>query len=261
MRIERLSVSRGLSNGRARAHGTYSWVSMKTLSVLIPIFNEERTVLQLVDQLSHLPRGTIDQCIFVDDGSTDRSVELLIKALATVSFSHLLLKKENGGKASAIREGAKSLTTTHVVILDSDLELATSDIEKLWEVVIRGQSDFVFGYRRFLAHSSFTWRYSRGNQLISNLYGLFFNEVITDIMCGYKLIPSNILQQLPYKYKKFGLEIEIPMHMWQFCQRPYEVEVAYKARTRAEGKSISIIDAIAVVFSMATFRLRNRRVN
>ena len=232
---------------------------MSTLAVLIPIFNEERTISQLVDQLSHLPRGTVDQCIFVDDGSTDRSVELLIEALTTVSFPHLLLKKENGGKASAIKEGAKSLTTSHVVILDSDLELATPDIEKLWEVVLRGESDFVFGYRKFLSHSSFTWRYSRGNQLISNLYGLFFNEVITDIMCGYKLIPSKSLQQLPYRYKKFGLEIEIPMHMWQLRQRPYEVEVSYKARSRAEGKSISVKDALAVILSMATFRITHRR--
>jgi glycosyltransferase involved in cell wall biosynthesis len=233
---------------------------MSTLAVLIPIFNEERTISQLVDQLTHLPEGTVNQFIFVDDGSTDRSVELLTQALTTSGFLYLLLKKENGGKASAIREGAKSLTTSHVVILDSDLELATSDIAILWEVVKRGESDFVFGYRKFLAHSSFTWRYSRGNQLISNLYGLFFNEVITDIMCGYKLIPSNFLQQLPYRYKKFGLEIEIPMQMWQLRQRPYEVEVSYKARTRAEGKSISVIDAIRVIFSMITFRITNRRI-
>ena len=232
---------------------------MSTLAVLIPIFNEERTISQLVDQLSQLPRGTVDQCIFVDDGSSDRSVELLIQALTTVSFPHLLLKKENGGKASAIKEGAKSLTTSHVVILDSDLELSTSDIAKLWAVVKDGESDFVFGYRKFLAHSSFTWRYSRGNQLISNLYGLFFNEVLTDIMCGYKLIPSKSLQQLPYRYKKFGLEIEIPMHMWQLRQRPYEVEVSYKARSRAQGKSISVKDALAVIFSMAAFRITHRR--
>ena len=210
-------------------------------------------------QLSELPLGTIKQCIFVDDGSTDRSVELLIQALTTVSFPHLLLKKENGGKASAIKEGAKSITTSHVVILDSDLELSTSDISNLWEIVQDGESDFVFGYRKFLAHSSFTWRYSRGNQLISNLYGLFFNEVITDIMCGYKLIPSKSLQQLPYRYKKFGLEIEIPMHMWKLRQRPFEVEVSYKARSRAEGKSISVKDALAVILSMAIFRITHRR--
>jgi glycosyltransferase involved in cell wall biosynthesis len=233
---------------------------MKTLSALIPIFNEERTIAQLVRELANLPSGTIEKAIFVDDGSTDRSVELLTQALMNVEFPYQLFQKENAGKASAIKAGAKHLSTSHVVILDSDLELATSDIAKLWEIVQKDESDFVFGYRTFLSHSSFTWRYSRGNQLISNLYGLFFNEVITDIMCGYKLIPSQVLQQLPYKYKKFGLEIEIPMHMWQLRQRPYEVEVAYRARTRAEGKSISVKDAFAVISSMATFRMTHRRI-
>lgn len=108
---------------------------MKTLSVLVPIFNEERTIAQLVGQLSELPVGTIDQCIFVDDGSTDCSVDLLTKALIQSDLPHLILRKENAGKASAIRVGAKHLSTSHVVILDSDLELATSDIAKLWEVV------------------------------------------------------------------------------------------------------------------------------
>ena len=232
---------------------------MKTLAVLIPIFNEERAISQLVAQLSILPKGTVSQYVFVDDGSTDNSVNLLSQALVVVNFPYLLLKKENGGKASAVREGAIHLTTSHVVILDSDLELATSDIARLWAVVQDGESDFVFGYRKFLAHSSFTWRYSRGNQILSNLYGLFFNEVITDIMCGYKLIPTSTLQQLPYKYKKFGIEIEIPMIMWKNHQRTYEVEVSYKARSRAEGKSISVTDALRVILSMIMFRISNKR--
>ena len=232
---------------------------MKTLTALIPFYNEERTIRELVQQLDALPKGTLSDCIFVDDGSRDTSLEILKSGLETVHFNFQIISKENGGKASAIKEGARSLTTSHVVILDSDLELATSDIEKLWRAVQEGESDFVFGYRKFLAHSSFTWRYSRGNQLISNLYGLFFNEVITDIMCGYKLIPSTSLQQLPYRYKKFGLEIEIPMHMWQSSQRPYEVEVSYKARSRAQGKSISVKDALAVILSMTTFRITHRR--
>ena len=125
---------------------------MSSLTVLIPIFNEERTISKLVGQLSELPPGTIDQCIFVDDGSTDSSVELLTQALSQSNLPHLILRKENAGKASAIKDGAKHLSTSHVVILDSDLELATSDIAKLWEVVQRDESDFVFGYRTFLAH-------------------------------------------------------------------------------------------------------------
>jgi len=232
---------------------------MKTLTALIPFFNEEKTLPELIRQLSELPTGILEQCIFVNDGSTDKSEIQLKAALIELNLPHQLISKINGGKASAIREGAQSITTTHVVILDSDLELNTSDITKLWSIVQNGEADYVFGYRKFLAHSSFTWRYSRGNQLISNLYGLLFNEVITDIMCGYKLIPASTLKDLPYKYKKFGLEIEIPMNMWRMRQRPYEIEVSYKARTRAEGKSISVLDAIAVTFSMATFRLLHRR--
>ena len=232
---------------------------MKTLTALIPFFNEERTIVELVGQLDSLPGGILTECIFVDDGSTDSSSQLLSKALAGVHFKSHIITKANGGKASAIKEGAKALTTTHVVILDSDLELTTSDIERLWHVVQSDENDFVFGYRKFLAHSSFTWRYSRGNQILSNLYGLFFNEVITDIMCGYKLIPTSSLQQLPFKYKKFGIEIEIPMNMWKNHQRAYEVEVSYKARSRAEGKSISVSDAVRVILSMIVFRLSNKR--
>ena len=232
---------------------------MKTLTALIPFFNEERTIAELVRQLDSLPGGILTECIFVDDGSTDSSSQLLSKALASVHFKSHIITKANGGKASAIKEGAKALTTSHVVILDSDLELATSDIERLWQVVQSGENEFVFGYRAFLAHSSFTYRYSRGNQLISNVYGIFFNEVITDIMCGYKLVPTHTLQSLPFRYKRFGVEIEIPMQMWLNHQRPYEVDVEYRARTRAQGKSISVKDAIAVISAMAIFRITNRR--
>jgi len=232
---------------------------MKTLTVLVPIFNEDRTIQELVRQLDRIKHEVISECIFVNDGSSDSTLNLLNESLEQVGFKYQVLTKENGGKASAIRSGAKLVSTTHVVILDSDLELETSDVQVFWNTVTDGKSDFVFGYRKFLAHSSFTYRYSRGNQVLSNLYGIFFNEVITDIMCGYKLVPTHVLQELPYKFKKFGLEIEIPMQMWKKRMRPYEVEVHYHARTRAEGKSISVIDAVAIILAMAYFRLSNRR--
>ena len=232
---------------------------MKTLTVLIPIFNEKRTLPELIRQLSELPPGLFHECIFVDDGSSDGSLEILKGLVVEFAIPHQIISQENQGKAGAIKSGSKNLQTTHVVILDSDLELATSDIMRLWNSVHSENSDYVFGYRTFLSHSSFTWRYSRGNQVISNIYGLFFNEVVTDIMCGYKLVPSSFLQDLPFKYKKFGLEIEIPMQMWVKNLRPYEIEVSYKSRTRSEGKSISVKDAFHVIASMATFRLKQKR--
>ena len=232
---------------------------MKTLTVLVPIFNENRTIQELVRQLEEIQDGVISECIFVNDGSTDSTLELLNVALSNVRFKHQVISQKNGGKASAIHAGAKLVTTSHVIILDSDLELETGDVKVFWKIVTDGRSDIVFGYRKFLAHSSFTYRYSRGNQVLSNLYGIFFNEVITDIMCGYKLVPTNVLKDLPYKFRKFGLEIEIPMQMWKKRMRPYEVEVKYHARTRAEGKSITVKDAIAIIISMAAFRVSNRR--
>jgi len=232
---------------------------MKTLSVIVPFFNEERTLPELVRQLSELPKEIVNSVIFVNDGSNDKSLLLLEATLQTSTLNYKVVNKINGGKASAIKEGVNHVETTHVVILDSDLELATSDLTKLWHIVQSDLSDVVFGYRRFLAQSSFTWRYSKGNLLISNLYGILFNEVITDIMCGYKLVPTNILKSLNYRYRRFGLEIEIPMKLWQEKIRPYEIEVSYKARTRAEGKSISIQDAIIIIFSLVHFRTMNRR--
>jgi len=230
---------------------------MKSLTVLVPLYNESRTIEELVYQLKNLPNQTFVEAIFVDDGSTDNSVELLERACVNAKLPNRIIKKSNGGKASAILEGTKFLKTTHVVILDSDLELAPNDITKLWEIVLKDSSDFVF--RRFLSHSSFTYRYSRGNQVISNIYGLLFNVIVTDIMCGYKLVPSNFLKQLKFKYKRFGLEIEIPMNMWLSRSRAYEVEVSYQARSRAEGKSISVLDAFRIILSMVLFRITHRR--
>ena len=230
---------------------------MNTLTVLVPIFNESRTIQELVRQLEGIQNGVITECIFVNDGSTDSTLILLEESLRKVEFKYQVISQVNGGKASAIHAGAKLLKTSHVIILDSDLELETSDVEVFWKIVTEGKSDFVFGYRKFLAHSSFTYRYSRGNQALSNLYGIFFNEMITDIMCGYKLVPSLVLQELPYKFRKFGLEIEIPMQMWKKRMRPYEVEVRYHARTRAEGKSITVKDAIAIIFSMGYLDVAN----
>ena len=232
---------------------------MKTLTVLIPIFNEAKTLPELLRQLAELPAGLYEECVFVDDGSTDSSSEILNRLTKNFGIPNQIIRQENKGKAGAIKAGSQVLRTSHVVILDSDLELVTKDIARMWDVVLSGESNFVFGYRAFLSHSSFTWRYSRGNQLISNIYGVLFNEVVTDIMCGYKLIPSDFLLKLPFKYRKFGLEIEIPMDMWKKGLRPYEIGVAYKARTRSEGKSISVKDAIHIVAALIMFRVTHKR--
>ena len=228
---------------------------MKTLTVIVPIFNEARSIPQLVNEISELPKGVVSEVIFVNDGSSDNSVELLEGALSKTHLNYQVITKNNGGKASAIQAGVVGVHSTHSLILDADLELATTDILKLWDVVLSGRSETVFGYRSFLAQSSFTYRYAKGNHVISNLYGLLFNAVITDIMCGYKLVPTPMLQSLPFKFKKYAIEIEIPIHLWENKIRPFEVQVEYFPRSRAEGKGITVHDAVSIISSMIWYRI------
>ena len=210
-------------------------------------------------QLSELPQGTFEECIFVNDGSTDKSLDLIKSALVSYPVPHRIVNKQNGGKASAIKEASSLLETSHVVILDADLELNTFDIVRMWEAVLQEKSDIVFGYRSFRAQSAFTYRYARGNQFLSHLYGVLFNEVITDIMCGYKLLPSRHLRSCPLNYSKYGVEVEIPLHLWLQRLRPYEVLVDYKPRSREEGKVIGTKDALRVILNLFYFRITKAR--
>jgi glycosyltransferase involved in cell wall biosynthesis len=232
---------------------------MKTLTVVIPFFNEERSISELVSQISKLPDGTLEHCVFINDGSTDSSLSLLESALAKTSLSYSIINKVNGGKASAIREASKVLETTHAVILDADLELNTSDIVRMWDVVLQDKSEIVFGYRSFRAQSAFTYRYARGNQFLSHFYGILFNEVITDIMCGYKLLPTRHFKDCPFRYSRFAVEIEFPLHLWIQRLRPYEILVDYKPRSREEGKVIGVKDAIQIILDLVYFRITRAR--
>jgi len=232
---------------------------MKTLTALIPFFNEERTIGELVHQLSRLPTGTLTHCVFVNDGSSDRSLDLLEEALRKTHLSHSIISKVNGGKASAIREASQLIDTSHAVILDADLELNTFDIVKIWDVVLQEKSDIVFGYRSFRAQSAFTYRYARGNQFLSHFYGILFNEVITDIMCGYKLLPTKFFKEFPFRYSHFAIEVEFPLHLWLQRLRPYEVLVDYKPRSREEGKVIGVKDALQIMFNLIIFRAQMAR--
>jgi glycosyltransferase involved in cell wall biosynthesis len=232
---------------------------MKTLTALIPFFNEERTIGELVHQLSQLPPATLEHCVFVNDGSSDRSLDLLEEALRKTNLSHSIISKVNGGKASAIREASKVLETSHAVILDADLELNTFDIVRMWDVVLQEKSEIVFGYRSFRAQSAFTYRYARGNQFLSHFYGILFNEVITDIMCGYKLLPTKYFKECPFKYSRFAIEVEFPVHLWLQRLRPFEILVDYKPRSREEGKVIGVKDALQIILDLIYFRITKAR--
>lgn len=232
---------------------------MSTLSILIPVFNEARTVARLGSDLSALPQGFLHDIVIVDDGSSDGSASQLHKFLSSQGVKSVLIRKKNGGKGTAIIAGIPHCTGTHMIIFDADLELDVADLPRLFAPVLAGKSDTVFGIRKFSSHSSFTYRYVMGNKFLSHFYGLLFNHYLTDIMCGGKLLPLDLWKKLHLKLHGFTTEAEIAAKVWSAGYTPWEVEINYAPRTREEGKGITVFDAVKIIFLLLSLRMRLRR--
>jgi glycosyltransferase involved in cell wall biosynthesis len=232
---------------------------MAKLSILIPVFNEARTVDALGRGLADLPAGFIHEVIIVDDGSTDGSASRLSEILTSEHISNKLVTKANGGKGTAIISGIPECTGTHMVIFDADLELAVSDLVALFQPVLDGKAEVVFGIRKFSSQSSFTYRYVLGNHFLSHYYGVLFNRFLSDIMCGGKLLPVALWKELDLKLHGFTTEAEIAAKVWSAGYTPWEVPIKYSPRTREEGKGITVLDAVKIILLLTTLRLRLRR--
>ena len=196
---------------------------MAKLTILIPIFNEGRTVEALGKGLAELPPGFIHEVIIVDDGSSDGSAKRLDEILASENIESKLITKQNGGKGTAIIAGIPECTGTHMVIFDADLELAVSDLLPLFQPVSEGKAEVVFGVRKFSSQSSFTYRYVLGNHLLSHYFGLLFNRYLSDIMCGGKLLPVVLWKELNLKLHGFTTEAEIAAKVWSAGFTPWEL--------------------------------------
>lgn len=234
--------------------------SSRSLSVLIPYYNEERSLAALIERICDTDRHNKFLYIFIDDGSTDNSRECLISALKNTRLKFRLKNlEENQGKSSAIESSLELVETSHFVILDADLELDPGAIHLMWKIIEDGTASAVFGFRRFLSHSSFTYRYTLGNKFISNWFGIFFNVVHTDVMCGLKMLPTDLLKKEGLRLKKFAIEIEIPMILWKHNIRVHEIEVDYRPRGWQDGKVIGFSDAINILLSIAIKRISYRK--
>lgn len=232
---------------------------MSTLSILIPIFNEARTIEPLAVALSELPSGFIHEIVIVDDGSSDGSAKKLHQILLEKGITCKLVTKKNGGKGTAIISGIPECSGTHMVIFDADLELAASDLVHLFQPVLDGKADVAFGIRKFSSQSSFTYRYVMGNRVLSHYFGILYNHYLSDIMCGGKLLPLDLWRELHLKFHGFTTEAEIAAKVWSAGYTPWEVTINYSPRTREEGKGITVFDAMKILLLLSTLRMRLRK--
>ena len=229
---------------------------MKTLSIVIPAYNEERYIGTLLEQIKKVDLGSLDvkaEIIVVDDCSTDRTAPI-VSAIPGVRFHRM---ERNGGKGRAVRAGISLASGDFLIIQDADLEYDPNDYRPMLKVLLAGEADVVYG-SRYLGRGRYpnqSMAAYLGGRSLSVIGWLFTGRYLTDTVTALKLFHREDIAALPLETSGFELDHEITARMLAKGRRIAEVPIHYYPRTRAEGKKIGMRD-----WFIATRTFRRYRV-
>jgi glycosyltransferase involved in cell wall biosynthesis len=234
----------------------------KTLSIIIPAYNEARTIHLILDRVFAvtLIRDIQKEVILVNDCSSDNTEEVLLKYMASNPGMNMQYYKhdKNQGKGAAIQTGIKNAKGEFLIIQDADLEYDPEEINELLKPVLRGSADVVFG-SRFQGgnpHRILFYWHSIGNKLLTRLSNMLTNLNLTDMETCYKLCKTHIIQNIELKEKRFGFEPEITAKLARVPEiRIYEVGISYYGRTYKEGKKIGWKDGFRALYCILKYNL------
>jgi glycosyltransferase involved in cell wall biosynthesis len=222
------------------------------LSILMPVYNESATVVQVVKRVLDVEYPCDIELVAVDDGSRDRSADLL-EALDDPRLK-VVRHERNKGKGAAIRTAADHATGDSMIIMDADLEYSPDDIPKLVEVVLKGEAKVVYGTRSFGSHTAFSFWYVMGNKVVTLAANVLFDAWLSDIETCFKLMPLDLYRELAIRSAGFGMEAEVTGKLLRRGVRPYEVPISYVARSREEGKKLTWKDGVEALWILAATR-------
>jgi glycosyltransferase involved in cell wall biosynthesis len=236
--------------------------SFKTLSIIIPAYNEARTIHLILDRVYAvtLIHDLKKEVILVNDCSTDQTEEVLMSYRASHPEMNMQYYKHevNQGKGAAIHTGIKKASGEYLVIQDADLEYDPEEFNDLLRPVLRGSADVVFG-SRFLGgnpHRILFFWHSIGNKVLTRLSNMLTNLNLTDMETCYKLCKTDIIQHIDLKEKRFGFEPEVTAKLARIPDiRIYEVGISYYGRTYQEGKKIGWKDGFRAIYCILKYNL------
>jgi glycosyltransferase involved in cell wall biosynthesis len=232
------------------------------LSVLMPVYNEERTLEEVVRRVCavQIPK----EIILVDDGSKDQSRQILSRlqrendrANDPLNHIRVFFQPHNQGKGAALKTAFAHVTGDVVIVQDADLEYDPKDYPSLLEPIRAGLADVVYGTRFYGggAHRVlFFWHYM-GNLALTLISNMLTNLNLSDMEVGYKVFRAAVIKDVQLKSKRFGFEPEITVKLAKKQCRFYEVPISYHGRTYAEGKKITWKDGFAALYYLIRFRL------
>lgn len=227
----------------------------ETLTVVVPVFNEESTICDVLRKVLNQP--TVGQVVVVDDFSSDRTLERLkeIQSDKIDLFQH----SRNLGKGSAIRTGIQNARFPITIIQDADLEYSPEYYPQLVKPILDGKADVVFG-SRFLGSNErrvvYFWHFV-ANKMLTLFTNVVTNLNLSDMETCYKVVKTSELKSLNLREKRFGIEPELTIKLAKRGLRFYEVPVSYHGRTYEEGKKIKFKDGVRAIYCIFRYSFSN----
>lgn len=225
------------------------------LSIIIPVYNEEATVGELIGRVMDVRLTKIKkEIIVVDDHSADGTRAVLKQIKRHYPQLKIYYHRQNQGKGRAVRTGLKMATGNYVLIQDADLEYDPKDISRLLKPIQEGKAEVVYGSRFTGEHRNMFYWHMIGNKLLSSLTNLLYNTTLSDMEVCYKLFPRALISVDELQENRWGFDPEITAKILKKGARIYEVPISYAGREIQEGKKISWKDGFRVFWALLKYR-------